>query len=641
MSGSVSDESFVTEFVRRQLELIDLEREAEIEEAKRLRDGLPAAELQRRGVCLLGLRVDEVHAGLGGRTVLQLSRADRSPLPASRLGPGDIVSLQPQRGQRAQNETAPSGVVVGKRAASIRVALDRDLDAELPEPIRLDRVANDVTYRRLRESLERLRSKIRGPGRRLREVLLDLRDPESPSPRQPQLEFEDPSLDVSQREAIAHALASPDISLIHGPPGTGKTTAITELIRQAVKRGERVLACAPSNVAVDNLAERLDGTGVQLVRIGHPARLHPAVVKHSLDALVQRSDDRRVVVDARRELETLRRKFFKTHERGARRELGRRTRELRGEVRELERAIVRSVLMRAHVILATNVGAAHPALADMEFERVVIDEAAQALEASCWIPLQKGRSATLCGDHHQLPPTIHSVEAARRGLDRTLFDRLIARPGESISRMLTVQYRMHEAIMDWSSRALYDGKLTAHPSVRRHLLSDLESVASGAEGDLPLLLIDTAGCDLEETESEDDESRANPGEIEIVAAHVDRLIELGLSPGDLAVISPYNAQVELLRRRLLDRHGELEIDSVDGFQGREKEAVIISLVRSNAKGTVGFLSDHRRLNVAVTRARRHVALICDSATVSRDRFIEALLDHFQKHGEYRSAWEYR
>jgi ATP-dependent RNA/DNA helicase IGHMBP2 len=422
-----------------------------------------------------------------------------------------------------------------------------------------------------------------------------------------------------------------------------------EVIRQAVKRGEKVLASAPSNIAVDNLVERLSAFGARVVRLGHPARLLPSVLEHSLDALVEKSEGARIALAVHRELESLRRRLRKATNRADRRAWRDELRRLRAEARALEEKAVRDLLSSAEVVLSTNTGAGDPLLLGLEFDLVLIDEAAQSLEASSWISLLKGRRAVLAGDHRQLPPTIKSREAERRGLGLTLFDRLSSLRGEAVTRMLATQYRMHEAIMEWPSRELYGGRLTAHASVANHLLSTLPHVEGCPLTQMPLLFIDTAGCDLEETAPSplaptgamEGDSKANAGEAEIVVKHVQALFEKGLSPSEVAVITPYNAQVDLLRARLGAAHPELEIGSVDGFQGREKEAVVISLVRSNARGEVGFLADDRRTNVAITRARRHLAIVGDSATLSAHPFLRRLVQHCAEKGEYRSGWEYR
>ena len=555
-----------------------------------------------------------------------------------------------------------------------------------------------------------------------------------------------PSLDESQRNAIAFALhPERKVALIHGPPGTGKTTTIAELIRQAVyHHNMRVLVTAPSNVAVDNILERLmeelpeekndiiDPTttsasansgdnnyskhnnkstnpnprrrpALRTVRLGHPARIKPSILSHSLEALVQSSDGTEIVKDVRKELES----YLKIMSRGGSRDSkssssssssrrqgqdkGRRQKSgldkraayreiksLRKEVRVREEKVVQELIMSAQVVLATTVGADNRVLNQIThprdgknnntthgFDLVIIDEAAQALEASCWIPILRGKKVVLAGDHCQLPPTIKSKDQrAVTGLSITLFERLMKLyKGQEISRMLQIQYRMHHKIADWASQAMYNDELLTHDSVRSRTLRQLDSVQNQQQqqqqqqqiveigGDIDdfehlidttLLLIDTAGCDMHEKETAAG-SRYNEGEANLVSEHVRKLIKLGVEQNQVAIITPYNGQVELLRNMLLPEFPKLEIRSVDGFQGGEREAVVLSLVRSSERGGkdgIGFLRDDRRQNVAVTRAKRHLALICDSETVSKSSFIENLISWIEDHGEHRSAIEY-
>ncbi|XP_042759888.1 DNA-binding protein SMUBP-2 isoform X3 [Panthera leo] len=530
---------------------------------------------------------------------------------------------------------------------SVTVAFDESHDFQLSldreRAYRLLKLANDVTYKRLKKALITLKKYHSGPATSLIEVVFGGSPPSPASETQPP-PFCNTSLDASQKEAVSFALSQKELAIIHGPPGTGKTTTVVEIILQAVRRGLKVLCCAPSNVAVDNLAERLARCQQKVLRLGHPARLLDCIQQHSLDAVLARSDSAQIVADIRKDIDQAFLKNRQTQDKREKSSFWNEIKLLRKELKEREEAAMLESLRSAAVVLATNTGASPDGplklLPDGHFDVVVIDECAQALEASCWIPLLKAGKCILAGDHKQLPPTIVSPKAAAAGLARSLMERLAAERGAGVVRTLTVQYRMHRAIMQWASEALYHGRLTAHPSVAGHLLRDLPGVAATEETGIPLLLVDTAGCGLFELEEEDDQSKGNPGEVRLVSLHVQALVEAGVRASDIAVITPYNLQVDLLRQSLAHRHPELEIKSVDGFQGREKEAVVLSFVRSNRKGEVGFLAEDRRINVAVTRARRHVAVVCDSRTVNSHAFLKTLLDHFTEHGEVRTAFEY-
>ncbi len=621
------------EFAARHRRLLQLERAAEIAERERLLRDCSDAELVARGVTLLRMEVTDLEPGFAGRLHATLRPSRGGDLPPHRFGPGDVAAV---RG--AGGDGGAAAVVVRARAAEVIVALDAELD-ELPPLVRLDRMTTDVTYRRLDDALRWLgRDADRDAGRgRFLDVIFGEREGAPCEPATIGAWF-DAGLDDSQRDAVATALAAPQVARIHGPPGTGKTTALIELCRQAVTAGERLLACAPSNVAVDNLATRLAAAGVRVVRLGHPARMQHDARDVSLAKQLADSPDQRVLRDSRRDLDQALRALQKArgrHERSAARAELRR---LRDERRHLERAVTRGIVDGADVVLATTTGAADADIGERAFDRVVIDEAGQALEAACWIAMRHADRVVLAGDHLQLPPTVRSVEAAAGGLTRTLFERLADQETTaSASRMLTVQYRMHEQVMGWSSQTFYEGRLSAAPAVARHRLVDLPDVASNPWTEQPLVFVDTAGCGHEETAEEEEASRHNPGEAALVARIVGELLEAGVAPRDVAVITPYNAQAQRLRERLPDL--ALEIGTVDGLQGREKEAVVVSLVRSNDRGEVGFLAELRRLNVALTRARRHLTVIGDSATLACDAGLCALVEHLQEQACYRSAFE--
>ncbi|GLI74607.1 hypothetical protein PoHVEF18_002851 [Penicillium ochrochloron] len=454
------------------------------------------------------------------------------------------------------------------------------------------------------------------------------------------IEFIDPTLNDSQKDAIRFALAAKDIALIHGPPGTGKTHTLIELIMQMIQRKKRILVCGPSNISVDNIVERLAPNKVPVVRIGHPARLLPSVMEHSLEVLTQTSDAASIVKDVRKEMDEKQASIRKTRTGRERRAIYDDLKLLRKEFRERESKCVDNLVRESSVVLATLHGAGGHQLKNQKFDVVIIDEASQALEAQCWISLLAAEKVVLAGDHLQLPPTVKSANLKNKeqigkdtqkkdesdsaknetlkgaSLERTLFDRLLALHGSGIKRMLTTQYRMHEKIMRFPSDELYESKLIAADSVKDRLLADLPYEVEGTDDTQePLVFWDTQGGDFPEKTEDDDigkkeallgESKSNEMEALVVARHVDNLIATGVRPESIAVITPYNGQLALLSQMLREKYPGLELGSVDGFQGREKEAVIVSLVRSNAEHEVGFLGEKRRLNGMLSTFRSFI-----------------------------------
>ncbi|XP_021563759.1 DNA-binding protein SMUBP-2, partial [Carlito syrichta] len=635
----------VESFVAKQLDLLALERDAEVEERRSWQESISLKELQSRGVCLLRLQVSSQRTGLHGRLLVTFEPrrgGSAAALPSSSFTSGDIVGLYDAATEGSQLAT---GIVTRITQKLLTVAFDESHDFQLSldreSSYRLLKLDNDITYQRMKKALIALKKYHSGPTASLIDVLFGVAAP-SPASEIHALTFFNASLDASQQEAVSFALTQKELAIIHGPPGTGKTTTVVEIILQAVKQGLKVLCCAPSNIAVDNLVERLARCKRRILRLGHPARLLETIQQHSLDAVLARSDSAQIVADIRKDIDQVFAKNRKTQDKKEKSNFRNEIKLLRKELKEREEAAMRESLASADVVLATNTGASPDGplklLPEGHFDIVVVDECAQALEASCWIPLLQARRCILAGDHKQLPPTTVSHKAALAGLSLSLMERLAKEQGTAV-RTLTVQYRMHQAVMRWASEAMYGGRLTAHPSVAGHLLRDLPGVAATEETGVPLLLVDTAGCGLLELEG-DEQSKGNPGEVRLVGLHIQALVDAGVPAQDIAVITPYNLQVDLLRQSLAHRHPELEIKSVDGFQGREKEAVVLSLVRSNRRGDVGFLADDRRINVAVTRARRHVAVVCDSRTVASHAFLRTLVEHFTEHGEVRTAFEY-
>lgn len=385
-----------------------------------------------------------------------------------------------------------------------------------------------------------------------------------------------------------------------------------------------------------------------MIRLGHPARLLPSVLNHSLDVLTQTSEAAEIVKDVRKEMDSKQASIKKTRNGRERRAIYTDMKELRKEYRVREKQCVTTLVGGSKVVLATLHGAGGFQLKNEKFDVVIIDEASQALEAQCWVPLLSANRAVLAGDHLQLPPTIKStpskpkpakVKDSKRAetpsLETTLFDRLLTLHGTSIKRMLTTQYRMHELIMRFPSSELYSSALIAAPSVASRLLTHLPYPVTDTDDTRePLIFYDTQGGLFPETTIPSDpsapdgstpptksslltDSKSNPFEAALVAKHVAALASAGVRAEDIAVVTPYNAQLALLSTLLKEPFPGIELGSVDGFQGREKEAVIVSLVRSNSEGGVGFLSESRRLNVAMTRAKRQLCVVGDGECVGR------------------------
>jgi superfamily I DNA and/or RNA helicase len=606
--------------------LLDAEREEERARFAEARDRLSVAEQEGRGIALADLEPED-EGVLAGRTLVTFGRGGR-PLAGGRIGVGAIVRVDQRKERRAD---APSGVVARRSRTRVAVAFDepppewavggRVLLTLEPSPVTWDRLAGAL--RRVRDDKDGRRW--HGPlgGAPLRFLA---RPRPAPAPA---------ALNAEQRAAFDLAERAEDLALVHGPPGTGKTTVLVALVLAAAARGERVLAAAPSNLAVDNLVERLVAAGLDVVRLGHPARVLPAVLAHTLEAKAERREEARIAAGLVEEALALRRGATKRKGRrgpgrfSEARGMERDARALLAEARALEDRAEAEVIERAQVVLATLTGLDARALGARRFDLAVVDEATQATEPAAILALLRADRAVLAGDHLQLPPTIVSAAAQAGGLGVSLFERLVALHGDAAKVTLAEQHRMNARIMRFPSETLYGGALRAHPRVADHAL----------DGE-PLLFVDTAGAGFDDATPEGSDSRVNEGEAALAAREVGRILALGVAPADVAVISPYEAQVQRLRQLLADRLDDgLEVDTVDGFQGREKEAVVVSLVRSNEEGEVGFLADVRRMNVAITRARKKLVVIGDSATVARHPFYAAFQRYAEREGAWRSAFE--
>jgi len=642
--------------------LILLEREAEIEFHRREIRRLPGWKREKLGRAILNLRGKLVGRGLGGTYLVKYVR--QGGLPQTEIKVGDLVIAS--RGKPRGNEI--QGTVVEKTRFSLTVAYDRyPPDYALGKGVRIDLFANDITFQRMLDALKALKDH---PD--LLNLLLGKAKPEI---GEEEVEFKNTSLNGSQRAAVRKALASRPVFLVHGPPGTGKTTTVVEAIYQYATKGKKVLATADSNVATDNMVERLAAYGINVVRV----RITKAVVEHSLDYLLQYDEDYKKALKIYEEVDKLRQEQKNylapvprwrrglsddeilrhaetgtpvrgVHPNAIRKmakwlKIQKRINHLMETARKYEAIAVERILRNANVVCSTNSSAGSEVLAHFRFDVVFIDEATQSTEPSCLIPMVKGSTWIMAGDHKQLPPTILSEEAAKH-LQITLFERLLKVYGERIKEMLRIQYRMNRVIMDFPNRMFYGGKLIAHESVANHTLRDLgitpevlrdlpQPLPFVLDPDRPVIFADTLGR-FPEGQKRGSTSYYNEGEAAFVLKVVKALIDLKVKPEDIGVISPYDDQVDLIRG-LLNENGipeEVEVKTVDGFQGREKEVIVVSFVRSNGRGEIGFLNDVRRLNVAITRPRRKLITVGDSLTLKVHPVYDEFIGYSRKVGGY-------
>lgn len=623
--------------------------------ADELVQGKTSRDLERSGVLLRKARVTDVTPALFGRVRVSVgddpSRAGH--VDRFDVRPGAVVWLI-EHDEEGKVQPVADGIVARRRRGSLEIVFESSEQVgDVDESIDILIAFDEVTIRRMREGLADA-ERIEGRSARLVEMILGAVAPR-PTRFADGIKIDD-TLHEDQRIAALHGVLAEDIALIHGPPGTGKTRVLVEVVRQCVERGERVLALTASNAAVDHLAlSLLDADpNLPIARLGQPARVHPALEEHTLvgltDAHQLRQLAKGLVEQAFQLLRQARKRSSRgrdawSKEREARVEAGK----LFADARRLERQAAADVLDRTRVLCGTLTGLRDDILGEPGenlFDVLVVDEASQALTPALLLGAMRARRIVLAGDHRQLPPTVISERAARDGLSDTAFARLTAKDVDGkVSRMLTVQHRMNEQLMRFPSVRFYEERLRAHPSVAAHTLKDLSvnmdegTVALGAR---VLDVIDTAGTGFEEENAEETESKHNPGEARLVTQVVRDLIAQGLPPTSIGVISPYAAQVALVTSLLgAEVDAGLEVDSVDGFQGREKEAIVFTAVRSNPEGSVGFLADERRLNVAITRAKRKLVVVGDSATLSNDEHWRALFDTAiaRTPAAYRSAFE--
>ena len=670
--------SIISSFVKEQLENLEMERKEEEETSISRISNYSAKQLESLGVCIRKLDLVETVYSSYGKYLCQFQKRTNSDfenkISKYKFDSGDVVGLF-QYGDKIHEKPLYRGIVSQFNSKKIVVAFDEEIEEEtLPKNICLVQLVNQITYDRIKNGLEKLKQmEFNEKSLNLVNVLFEVFEPtfnESIERKNyiKNLTFFNTELNESQKDAVRFALEVNEIGLIHGPPGTGKTTTVVEVILQLVKLGNKILVVAPSNIAVDNIGEKLIyyksilsgkdskyNLDFDLCRIGHPARLLPSVISNCLDTKVENSDNTQFVKKVKREMDKIKRELQKVDykEKEKKFALKQELKDKKEDIKGSYKNTVFDIYRKANIILSTCVSSGENYLSmaiskENPFDYIVIDECAQGTECLCWVPILQGKKAILAGDHLQLPPTIKSKNA-EYVLSYTLFDRMISTYGDKVTRLLNIQYRMNEKIMKFSSEELYEDKLIADKSVKNHTLKDLiserykndksileeiNSLDDFGIFDKPLVLLNTSGLEFFETKDPETLSSFNIGETDLCKRMVDYLKDkLKAENKDIGIITPYSAQVANLSHKITqDEYRGLEISTVDGFQGREKEIIILSLVRSNQKHQVGFLSDKRRLNVAITRPRRMLVVIGDIDTITNGNENENLfLKHF---GEY-------
>ena len=613
-------------------ELLRMEKDEDYAQYQRKMLNTSVDERRQKGVTWYPVQLVNRFISTGERYTLELDRTSHLEQNHA-FQVGAIASVFSGHGEDAD---ALSGVISYVRRDKMRVVLNSD---DVPDWLRdgklgVNLLFDEGGYREMQKALKEVHSADTGRLADLREILYGAKQ----ASFKKGFDFQSVNLNEGQNRALSQIFNAKDVAIIHGPPGTGKTTTLVNAIKEVVKTEKQVLVCAQSNAAVDLMVEKLDGLGIEVLRIGHPARLTPEVIENSLDVKISKHPFFKELREIRKRSDEYRKKGLKYkrnfghEERMQRKMVMHEAKMLKGDADRIESQITEDLVDRTQVIACTLVGSTHRLLQDRTFRSVFIDEASQALEPACWIAIKKAYRVIMAGDHLQLPPTIKSLKAAKDGLADTLFEKAIKHIDESV--MLETQYRMHPDIMKFSGDYFYGGQLkTAEDVLFREKGSELEH----------FVFIDTAGCGFTEKVKKETLSTYNKEEADLLVKHLSNNLSLDKSVG---IIAPYKAQIELLRDLVMKNPAfdavreNIVVNTVDAFQGQERDVIYIGLTRSNEQNEIGFLKEYRRMNVAMTRAKTQLVIIGDSATLGRDAFYNSVIDYAQQIGGYKSAFEF-
>lgn len=606
----------MSNYFRDLLNLLDIERTADETSFAGLTAGTGAAQRRALGLCWYPIAIRNTEPVRGDYINIEVERTTHKDL-SHQIRFGSSVALF---SNHDQNDRV-NGTVTYLGADRMKVTL---LTEKLPDwagngKLGIDLLFDAYSYDEMRNALKTAEK----TDSHLIRVLTGAGEPEAMM----EVPYSNPDLNPSQEGAVGNILQAKDLAIVHGPPGTGKTTTLVAAINALIKNGEsRILVVAPSNTAVDLLSEKLSETGLNVLRIGNPVRVTERLQSLTLDSRVAEHNQLKEVKKLKKqaaEYKNMAHKYkrsFGRAEREQRKALFDEAHRIMRDVAKIEEFVSDDVISKAQVITATLVGADHYTIKKLSFNTVIIDEAGQALEPATWIPILKAQRIIMAGDHLQLPPTVKSPQSK---LTTTLLEKCVALHPQAVT-LLNEQYRMNTQIMGFSSLKFYDRKLIAYPLVANRLLMP---------GDKPFTFIDTAGAGYEE--QAEGTSTTNPEEAAFIVRHIKSMNYANVS---VAVIAPYKEQVNVLKDLLAGT--AVEVNTVDGFQGQERDVIYISLTRSNADGSIGFLTDYRRMNVAITRAKLKLVLVGDSATLAQTPFYAELITYAEEVGGYESVWEH-
>ena len=611
--------------------LLRMEYEYEKEEFKRQTENMGVARKVKRGLCWYPATPGRSYYNSLNQLVIEITHTENTDIEHNfEFGRPVCFFRQSADGKITyMNFTATVSYADETRMVAIMPGAGAVMEVQETDNLGVQLYFDETSYRTMFEALE---DTLLSKGNRLAE-LRDILLGTSKAGFRELYPVRFPWLNSTQETAVNKVLCARDVAIVHGPPGTGKTTTLVEAIYETLHREPQVLVCAQSNTAVDWISEKLVDRGVNVLRIGNPTRVNDKMLSFTYERRFENHPLYPELWSIRKNLRELgsraRRGSYDERE-GVRSRMSR----LRDRATALEIQINAELFDGAHVIASTLVSSNHRLLNGRRFGTLFIDEAAQALEAACWIAIRKADRVVLAGDHCQLPPTIKCYEAARGGLERTLMEKVVSNKPAVVS-LLKVQYRMHEEIMKFPSQWFYNGELEAAPEVRYRGILDW---------DTPIHWIDTSEMDFKEEFVGETFGRINKAEADLLLSELkiyinriggNRILEEKI---DIGIISPYKAQVQYLRSKIkadasLKPYRSLfTVNTVDGFQGQERDVIFISLVRANEEGQIGFLNDLRRMNVAITRARMKLVILGEAETLKHHGFYRKLLEFIQNIG---------